>query len=345
MPYCKLNRNVILPLFLIVASILISVFWVDNQRQIRTNASKEFDFVTILKEHTSILANDDFNGREAGTGDDSRAAQYIADQFSNIGLIPIGNKTQNSFIQTFKFEAWWSEKKLNSFNVVGMIEGTDLKHEFIVIGAHYDHVGNFVNKHYGQYEPRNSNDLIYNGADDNASGTSALIAIASACKQFSVKTPMRRSMIFIAFGAEEGGLFGSKYYCEHPSIGSIEDYVLMINLDMIGRNPDRPVDIIGVGSASGNILRDVVKASSCHFPIPPNITDRFVSNGGDSDHSSFNDAGVPNIFFFTGLHADYHRVSDHADRLNYIGMSDICKATIEISIRTANLQDRLIYSK
>lgn len=344
MSYCNLNRKAILPLSLIVASIIISVLWVSVKSARPTQiTSNEFDFVSSLKEHATVLANDDFNGREAGTGDDSRAAQYIADQFSNIGLKPIGNQKQNSFIQPFKFEAWWSNKELNSFNVVGMIEGTDLKHEFIVIGAHYDHVGNLINRHYGQYEPRNGNDLIYNGADDNASGTSALITIASAYKR--LKTPTRRSIIFIAFGAEEGGLFGSKYYCEHPSIGSIGDYVLMINLDMVGRNPERPVDIIGVRNASGDILRDVVKASSCHFPIPPNITDRFLSNGGDSDHSSFDDVGVPNLFFFTGLHADYHRVSDHSDRLNYIGISDICKATIEISMRIANLQDRLIYQK
>lgn len=316
-------------------------FYVSSETLIQVQVQETtFDIAATIKKHAYELASDKYSGREAGSGNDLKAAEYVASQFKAIGLKPMGTE---DYFQKFRFTAWWNDKSLETVNVIGMIDGTDLKHEIVVIGAHYDHVGTLSGAHYGQYKPDNRDDVIFNGADDNASGTSTLITIATMFK--SSKIQPRRTVLFIAFGAEEGGLFGSKYYCNKPTISTIANHTLMINLDMIGRNPDKPVEVTGVGTIIGDTLREAVKVSSSYAKLSVNIVDRFKPNGGDSDHSSFNDVGVPNIFFFTGLHADYHRVSDHSNKLDYNNMAKIAVAVLSISQNISSTTDILVYLK
>lgn len=198
-------------------------------------------------------------------------------------------------------------------NVVAFLEGSDpvLKDELLVIGAHYDHVGAGRDKGDGS-------DYIFNGADDNASGTSGVLAIAGLFAQ--QKAAPKRSVLFILFAGEERGLFGSQAYIRNPVV-PIEKTVAMINLDMISRNGD---SLFLEGSAACPELTEIVRSKNEQTGLNL-ILDKNELTGG-SDHASFSTKGVPFLFFISGLHKDYHQVSDNPDK------SDALKAA-----RTAHL--------
>lgn len=213
--------------------------------------------------------------------------------------------------------------RVTARNVVGFLEGTDplLKKEWIVIGAHHDHLGSYAG----------SGDTIFNGADDNASGVAGVLALA---RQFTRKgawaeevgkkrrlagvlaalrsRPPARSLVFATFSAEEEGLFGSRVLAGELLRAGDHRVVFMFNLDMIGRNPDRPIEVIG-DSVPQDIRRIVELAAGEALPL------RFAGSSRESgsDHLSFSSQGVPFLFFFTGLHDDYHGLDDEADRLSY----------------------------
>lgn len=192
-------------------------------------------------------------------------------------------------------------------NVIGMIEGSDpvLKNETIVIGAHFDHLGDGLK--YGSlhdsHEP-----AIHNGADDNASGTSGIIELAQYFA--SKKKELKRSIIFMAFSAEESGLIGSAYYTK-SELFKKHNVVTMVNLDMIGRMNDNKITIGGTGTSSiWDKMLDSLNGMA-KFNMAKN-TEGF----GPSDHSSFYAKEVPVLFFFTSLHSDYHRPSDDWEKIN-----------------------------
>jgi hypothetical protein len=196
-------------------------------------------------------------------------------------------------------------KPVGSRNVIGWLEGSDpaLKDEAVIIGGHYDHIGY-------QAEHEAGSDYIYNGADDNASGTSGVLAIAKAAASMA-ETP-RRSMIFMAFAGEEKGLLGSASYVRKP-LWPLGKTVAMLNLDMISRNNPDSLEIIGARQNPGlvKIVRKENKETG--FTL---VESRTKQLRGDSDHASFFKKGIPVIFFFTGLHDDYHKVTDNPDRIN-----------------------------
>ena len=231
-------------------------------------------------------------------------------------------KTINSKLNNFY--AFKVEEKLNvqtdikiinksTQNVIGLIEGNDeeLKDEYIVIGAHYDHIG-YGGEGSGSRRPYLNQ--IHNGADDNASGVSILIELS---KYFS-KHKNRRSILFIAFGAEELGLIGSKYFV-NSNIIPMEKIQIMINMDMVGRlNDEQIINVSGTNTAIG--LEDQLANIITNF----GIKSTFSSNGyGPSDHSNFYINDVPVLFFFTGGHNDYHTPNDDYQKLNYSGMKII----------------------
>jgi hypothetical protein len=197
-------------------------------------------------------------------------------------------------------------KQRQARNLVGYIDN-GAPHT-VVIGAHYDHLGYGED---GNSMLRNGEKLIHNGADDNASGTAALVELARLLKKSKAT---RQNYLFIAFSGEELGLYGSKYYVEHPTV-SISDINYMINMDMVGRLNDssRTVTIGGFGtSPAWNSLLTAARN--------PGFRVKYDSSGtGPSDHTSFYRKDIPVLFFFTGLHTDYHRPSDDADRINYTG--------------------------
>ena len=194
----------------------------------------------------------------------------------------------------------------HSKNIIGYI---DNKAQFtVVLGAHFDHLGYGED---GNSMLRTGERLIHNGADDNASGTAALIELAFLLKKSKLK---QFNYLFIAFSAEELGLNGSKYFSENPTI-SLNTVNYMINMDMVGRMNDstRVITIGGYGtSPSWKPLIDNIK----HNPF----VIKYDSSGtGPSDHTSFYRKDIPVLFFFTGLHTDYHKPSDDADKINYVG--------------------------
>ncbi len=201
-----------------------------------------------------------------------------------------------------------TRKEVPAYNVIGILEGADpsLKNESVIIGAHYDHLGRGGE---GSLAPRSGE--IHHGADDNASGTAGVLELA---RLFTSQRPRpKRTIVFIAFGGEEEGLLGSKYYVDHPVV-PLANTVAMINMDMIGRMKDRKLVIGGVGTAKEwrGIIAQGTADSVRSFDLTLN-EDGF----GPSDHSSFYGKQIPVLFFWTGTHSDYHKPTDTFEKINY----------------------------
>ncbi|HEY6400521.1 MAG TPA: M20/M25/M40 family metallo-hydrolase [Blastocatellia bacterium] len=211
-----------------------------------------------------------------------------------------------------------TRRAVPAYNVVGVIEGNDpkLKREYIVIGAHYDHLG-----HGGDSSLSPNSSDVHHGADDNASGTAGMLELA---RIFSAqRDQLRRSVLFIAFSAEESGLIGSKAYINNPA-APLGDTVAMINLDMIGRLRDNKLTVGGIGTSPE--FRKLVESFNRGFTL------QLSEDGfGPSDHSSFYAKQIPVFFFYTGVHDDYHKPSDTADKINYEGQAKIVGFVADIA--------------
>lgn len=226
----------------------------------------------------------------------------------------------------------FQQVKRTGHNVIGFINNRAAS--TVIIGAHYDHLGRGED---GGSLLASKEPLIHNGADDNASGTAALIELARLLKKDPFKN---NNYLFIAFSGEELGLFGSKYFVEHPGI-DLSKVNYMINLDMIGRlnEPNGVVTIGGYGTS----------------PLWPQIfqsvgdnrffTNKYDSSGaGPSDHTSFYRKDIPVLFFFTGLHSDYHKPTDDPDKINYTGEYRIMQYIISL-IKAADKRGKLAFTK
>jgi len=230
----------------------------------------------------------------------------------------------------YKINVSFLERQRTGTNVVGIINNnTTLS---VVIGAHYDHLG------YG--EDKNSlytgqEKMIHNGADDNASGTAALIELARMIKKEGLK---KYNYLFVAFSGEELGLFGSKYFTEH-SVINMKDVNYMINMDMVGRLKDSTHSITVGGYATSPQWQELLPVKNNKFNI------KIDSSGvGPSDHTSFYRKDIPVLFFFTGLHSDYHKPTDDADKINYNGGCEVIKLVHSV-ITGADKTDRLLFTK
>lgn len=239
-----------------------------------------------------------------------------------------------------KFTVSLSDKKRTGHNVVGYLDNGAAT--TVVLGAHFDHLG------YG--EDGNSRNTttepaIHNGADDNASGTAALIEIAKRLKNGTAKN---NNYLFISFSGEELGLYGSKYFTEHPTI-DLKTVNYMINMDMVGRLNDssKVLTIGGYGTSpawakvisNGNVPEGTGKNAGTGIVV------RTDSSGtGPSDHTSFYRKDIPVLFYFTGLHTDYHKPSDDADKINYTGEALIIRHMLGV-IQGLNAEPRLAFLK
>jgi len=228
--------------------------------------------------------------------------------------------------------------KVTTQNVIGVIEGNDpvLKNEYIVIGAHYDHLG-FGGEGSGSRVPDTI--AIHNGADDNASGTAGIIELAE--KLAANRSNLKRSVLIISFGAEEMGLLGSQYFVSHPLI-SMKDVKAMVNFDMIGRldTITNSVMIAGTGTAleMDNLLKGYEKNSKIKFGHSP-------EGYGASDHSSFYASNIPVMFFSTGAHEDYHTPFDDADKINYKGEKEVLDFAYPLIVNLINRTDDLTFQE
>jgi Zn-dependent M28 family amino/carboxypeptidase len=208
-------------------------------------------------------------------------------------------------------------KKVTVRNVLAMLPGTSNSGEFVVIGAHYDHLGRGGP---GSLAP--SADEIHNGADDNASGTTTVMALA---EKMAAAGPRERSVIFILFAGEEQGLLGSDHFVDHPPI-PLDKIAAMLNLDMVGRVRNEVLYHGGSGTAGSfdTILAAADKAS------PLELKSMGKGGLGPSDHQSFSTHKIPVLFFFSGMHADYHRPTDDADKVNYQGIAEVTDLSFDV---------------
>ncbi|MFC2118872.1 M28 family peptidase, partial [Bacteroidota bacterium] len=230
------------------------------------------------------------------------------------------------------------DKLIPTENVVGYIEGSDKKDELIIITAHYDHVGK-------------RNDKIYNGADDNASGTVAIIEIAEAFAQAKAEGHgPRRSILFMPVTGEEKGLLGSKYYAQYKPIFPIENTVLCINMDMIGRIDKKHEEQQNYvyNSSSGYESSDLhninLKAeNNVHSDLKPEYS--FVGDSGrisgGSDHYSFFTVNVPVMYFRCGIHDDYHKPTDTIEKINFKNFCNITKLVFSTAWEAANYEGEI----
>lgn len=291
-----------------------------------------------------FLAADSLEGRGAGEPGAEMAMTYLADRFATIGLA----SPEGGYIQPFSFPAALRRDPhaptdphspsqdemdlVDTANIVGILAGSDpdVRNQAIVVGAHYDHLG-FGGM--GSLTP--DEQAIHNGADDNASGVAGLLELAEV---FADDRP-RRTLVFIAFGAEELGNVGSQYYVNHP-VWPLEETVAMVNLDMVGRLREK-LTINGTGtSAAWPALIDSLEQLA-GSPEIARVPDGF----GPSDHSSFYGVQVPVLAFFTGAHEQYHRPSDDVDTIDAAGEVTVLTVA-EAAIRSvANRDDRVAYTE
>lgn len=209
-------------------------------------------------------------------------------------------------------------------NVIAFLEGSDpkLKNEIVIIGGHYDHLG------------VQNDTTIYNGADDNASGTSGVMAVAKAFT--SCKQRPKRSVLFMCFAGEEKGLFGSRYYAGTDPLFPIENTVAMLNMDMIGRNDTSAVDISGC-TRSPDLKEVFLKANE---KIGLKVNFEYDKRIGGSDHASFFRKDIPFLAFHTGLHDDYHRPTDTVEKILPDKMAQIAKVVFASAWLIANMDGR-----
>ena len=225
----------------------------------------------------------------------------------------------------------------NARNVCGFLPGTDeiLRKEVVVVGAHHDHVGRGS---VGSAGGPADIGKIHPGADDNASGTAAMLEIAEALVA-GPKRP-RRSVLFLSFSGEELGLLGSEFYVEHPTI-PLADMDVMVNCDMVGRyDAKRTVEIGGVGTGAG--LQDLVTKANEPYRL---VLSWDPSGVAPSDNTSFFRKRIPVLFFFTGLHEQYHTPRDTPDTINYVGEEAVTRMCLDTVREIADRDARIVYTK
>ncbi|PQJ77903.1 M28 family metallopeptidase [Polaribacter porphyrae] len=298
-----------------------------------------------LGSHLFTYASDEYEGRNTGEPGQKKAVQYLKNFYINTGIpSPLGG---DDYFQEISTE-WLSSKsrrgKLkDSENVVAFIKGTEKPDEIIVLSAHLDHVG--VN-----------NGEIYNGADDDGSGTVALLEIAEAFKiaADNGKGP-KRSILFLHVTGEEKGLLGSKYYTDEDPIFPLENTVCNLNIDMIGRidarHKDNPnyVYLIGSNKLSTELhnLSEEVNKKYTNISLDYKYNDdndpnRFYYR---SDHYNFAKNNVPIIFYFNGTHVDYHKPGDTPDKIYYELLENRTRLVFHTAWEVANKETRIIADK
>ena len=261
-----------------------------------------------VRKRIEIIADDSMGGRDTPSRGLEATARYIASEFERFGLAPAGDR--GSFVQRYPLptgQPGQTQSRVSAPNVVGVLEGSDpaLRNEYVVLSAHMDHVG------YGR--PVNG-DSIYNGADDDASGTAGVIELAEALSRPGARP--KRSVIFLTVSGEEHGLWGSAYFSEHAPV-PVSQIVANLNIDMIGRNWKDTIVVIGKEHSDlGATLNRVNRA---HPELGMSAIDDLWPDENfyfRSDHYNFARKGIPALFFFNGTHPDYHGPDDEPDRID-----------------------------
>ncbi|MBP8850650.1 MAG: M20/M25/M40 family metallo-hydrolase [Breznakibacter sp.] len=280
-------------------------------------SAQEYNLQERLKKHVEILASDSLEGRGEGTLGIEKARKYIISEFEQAGVKPYKSNYQHNF--SFKIGAVLA----HSQNLIGWIEGNDetLKNEFIVIGAHYDHMG---------YDENNGEKSIFNGADDNASGTASLIELARMLN--SNKSSLKRSVLIVAFGAEESGLKGSNQFFT-DSILDASKIKCMFSIDMVGMySKNEGVRLTGINTVKSADI--IIAEAQKRAPITISKTSAKIENRTDTE--PFGNKGIPAVHVFTGLKSPYHKPQDDSQLLDYAGMAGINEFMYQLTSEIAN---------
>jgi hypothetical protein len=263
-----------------------------------------------IRHDVDYLASDRLNGRAVGEPGNDSAAFYILRRYQSLRVEPVGS----GYFQDFAIAPSDSAGRLvplRARNVIALVPGRDakLRGEYVVVGAHYDHMSAF---------PRSESDIVlpgsvWNGADDNASGTAAVLALV----RLLAAAPARRSLLFVNFSGEELGLFGSSYFVAHTPVPA-DSMVAMVNFDMVGRLRDSALIVNGVGSARElpRIVDAAARATGLRTVPASDATTA-------SDHVPFDARGIPALHLFTGFHADYHRETDDPALVSAAGIARV----------------------
>ena len=317
---------------LIILTLLVIGCTANSSNFLDLQVSKKTESETTIadfKSRVGYLASDMLGGRSAGSKGDILARDYMVDLFEK----------SSSSVTIQEFEVITNrrtQETATTYNVIGVLPGNDplLKNEYVIIGGHYDTTANPPKAR------RLFFDNINNGADDNASGTAMVLELF---EKYASINSFKRTLVFILFGGEELGLLGSKYYAENPTI-DLDKVQLMVNLDMIGRlDKDKNVYLGGVPTAYGlsETLKPFFEKSDLNVTSYEHTASGVRSLFSRSDHYNFYKEDVPSLFFFTGIHKDYHTPRDEADLVNYEGLKLISDLAEKVIDNAANRNDRL----
>lgn len=296
-----------------------------------------------LKKHLYIVASDEMQGRNTGETGQKKAGRYLIEQYKKDGIsFPKGASDFYQPVPSEFMSRAFSPKLNDSENIWAYIEGTEKPDEVLVISAHYDHIGM-------------KNGEVFNGADDDGSGTVALLEIAQAFMQAKKDGyGPKRSILFLHVTGEEHGLHGSRYYSEHP-LFPVANTIADLNIDMIGRRDDDHKDngnyvyVIGsdrLSSELHNINEDANKKYT-NLTLDYRYNDRNDPNQFyfRSDHYNFAKKGIPIIFYFNGVHADYHKESDEPEKIEYNLLAKRAQLAFVTAWELANRPTRPVVDK
>ena len=294
-----------------------------------------------LKEHLYTFASDEFEGRETGERGQKLAAEYLKNEYKKLGIpSPIGG---DDYYQEVPASAFRRGNVKDTENVLAFIKGSTKPEEVLVISSHYDHVG------------IDDEGNIFNGADDDGSGTVAILEIAEAFKK-AVEDGYRprRSILFLNVTGEEKGLVGSKWYTDNP-VFPLAQTVANLNIDMIGRVGEGMEDagdyvyLIGSDKLSTDLHNLSEEVNQKHMNLNLDYTyndendpNRFYYR---SDHYNFAKNDIPIIFYFSGVHEDYHRPTDTPDKINYDLLTKRAKLVFLTAWQVANREQRPVVDK
>ena len=293
-----------------------------------------------LKEKLYVYASDEFEGRGTPSKGQELAINFLKDHYVSNNISPL---QENNYFQVVpppkRFERWWGKSDIKPKNVVAYIKGNKHPDEYIIVSAHLDHVGM-------------EDGEIFNGADDDGSGTVALLEIAEAFQEAANNGHgPNRSIVFLHVTAEEMGLIGSKYYTDNPIV-PLKNTVTNLNVDMIGRtDPQRPkrnreyIYIIGSDKISQELHDINEEVNNIYLDIDLDYIfnaedhpDRFYYR---SDHYNFAQKGVPIIFYFSGTHEDYHQPTDTVEKIQYDLLQLRTRLIFHTAWELANRDDRI----